>query len=50
MGPPSGRLRQAFARARRQGGGTLLPYFTAGYPFLAVTADLLRRAKRGGVT
>jgi tryptophan synthase alpha chain len=43
-------LRSAFERTKRCGSGALLPYFTAGFPSLSVTADLLRRADGCGVT
>jgi tryptophan synthase alpha chain len=50
MTAKAGRLEGSFDLVRRRRAGALLPYFTAGYPTLEVTAELLRRAERCGVT
>ncbi len=44
------RLAQCFERARKSRQGALLPYFTAGYPDSATTAELVRMADGLGVT
>lgn len=44
------RLAECFERARNSGHGALLPYFTAGYPDSATTAELVRIADSLAVT
>jgi tryptophan synthase alpha chain len=46
--PPATRITQAFARAKREGRGALIPYFMCGYPSAAQSIEIVVAAAESG--